>query len=388
MVRNALVVRTCISAKLFTVSVLVAGTSAAAGGPAVAQPAPAGPTGMVIARGQVTFADGRAAPGVPVSLLAWPKGTARTRVGTVQAMPLLASTVSGRSGQFSLAVSTAGPLLRAARNGIVSLQVDTAGADGSVPVNFARSVQDRGGRLLVSPALRPGAAAAPARADLRLATDSISPGLAAQAPAACSVHTLKNYGPRWVTVAEAFANVNGVKLDFTYSRDQSSSLGIGFSFSGKVGTFKADGTLNKSNTRGQRYPTLAGPWFAAYQTEFTYAKVSKICGGGRLSPRTTKLKYFVKATGYAGGGRVVHLKKPPRATHCVFQEKGTAPFFSDSTAVTISAGVTIPALKLTLTAQTGYSDSAALTFTFTKNRRLCGTNGDPGGTPKTLVARQ
>ncbi|HXJ27752.1 MAG TPA: hypothetical protein VNH17_18700, partial [Streptosporangiaceae bacterium] len=58
-----------------------------------------------------------------------------------------------------------------------------------------------------------------------------------------------------------------------------------------------------------------------------------------------------------------------------------------TTAVTWGAGVRIRPARVSLSAQTGYAHSAAVTFRFSRALQLCGTAGLPGSHPGELVAR-
>jgi hypothetical protein len=53
-----------------------------------------------------------------------------------------------------------------------------------------------------------------------------------------------------------------------------------------------------------------------------------------------------------------------------------------------SSGVSISGpLGIDLSARTGYSSTAKIIFSFTKKKRLCGTNADPGDNARRLVSR-
>jgi hypothetical protein len=112
-----------------------------------------------------------------------------------------------------------------------------------------------------------------------------------------------------------------------------------------------------------------------FRTNFVYGLYNVSCGGQQTQP-----------TSYAGGTRNVH-SATPAATHCVLFTAGSTFNKTSTSAYTYGGGVEMTApIGIDLSAHTGYNTSAALDFTFTQSRDLCGTNGNPGATPKRLVA--
>lgn len=88
------------------------------------------------------------------------------------------------------------------------------------------------------------------------------------------------------------------------------------------------------------------------------------------------------------GGTAVTSSTTPRATYCETYFAGSGFMKRTSTATTFSTGAsTSGIIGINLSARTGYSTSAKITFSFTKDRALCGTNGHAVGTPGRLVVR-
>jgi hypothetical protein len=385
-------------ATLAVASALLAAAGLAAGqASALASPArPAAASPQVLARGSVSLPGGQAGSGVPVQLLAWPKDSVLhgMRPGQQAPMQLIARTVTSRSGQFALGVTADGPLLAAAApDGIVNLEVVAGTGTTLATANFSRRVQAAGGKMAIMPSLRPAGAAAPASVPLHIAASSA--GGAAAAPAAavplagCIVQEIQNFGPRFTTVGETFATVSRVTMGFTYTRGSSSTLEIAASPSGKAGTFTADGSTTTTSTFQATFRSVAGPKNVEYQTEFTYAKFRQICSRARIANATVPVptKFFVRSTGYAGGAHEVFVKSAPAARFCVSVDGGSSQSIERSRAVTVSGGVTFSALGASLSAQTGYSSDAMITFSFGATHHLCGTRGFPAGTPSQLVAK-
>jgi hypothetical protein len=200
------------------------------------------------------------------------------------------------------------------------------------------------------------------------------------------VQVTARYGPQWTTVGQAFANVRGAQVAFSYGRGQLTELGVASSAYGRPGTYIPAGTLTVAATAAQRFPARAGPVRALYQTRFRFAQLEETC-----TPPVAGLplahRFLVAATGFAGGSRIEATPKPPRALFCVPFSAGSAYTLFGTTAVSWTAGVKIRPARVSLTAQTGYSHSASVTFRFSRALRLCGTAGLPGSHPGELVAR-
>ena len=341
--------------------------------------------GLALARGRVVTLAGKPVAGEEVELLTWP-ATALADGRRPARQQIIATAVTGADGRFRLAPRRAGPLLEAAAGaagGAVNLEVVSVGGGGGLAsFSFSRVVRASGGRLRVSPDRHPGRDAAPAWAPLRVRAAAPWPAAAS----ACTVQVTRRYGPQWTTVGQAFANVRGAQVQFSYGRGQLTELGVASSAYGRRGTYIPAGTLTVAATAAQRFPARAGPVRALYQTRFRFARLEQACSppAGGLAPAH---RFLVAATGFAGGARIAATPKPPRALFCVPFSAGSAYTLFGTTAVSWTAGVKIRPARVSLTAQTGYSHSASVTFRFSRALRLCGTAGLPGSHPGELVAR-
>jgi hypothetical protein len=338
--------------------------------------------GLALARGRVVTLAGKPVAGAEVELLTWPaRALADSRRPARQ--QIIATAVTGADGRFRLAPRKAGPLLKAADGGPVNLEVVSVGGGGGLAsFSFSRVVRTSGGRLRVSPDRHPFRVAAPAWAQLRVRAAAPWPAAAS----ACTVQVTARYGPRWTTVGQAFANVRGAQVQFSYGRGQLTELGVASSAYGRRGTYIPAGTLTVAATAAQRFPARTGPVRALYQTRFRFARLEQACMPpvDGLAPAH---RFLVAATGFAGGARIAGTPKPPRALFCVPFSAGSAYTLFGTTAVTWGAGVKIRPARVSLTAQTGYTHTASVTFRFSRALRLCGTVGLPGSHPGELVAR-
>src|SRR6202041_489706 len=117
-----------------------------------------------------------------------------------------------------------------------------------------------------------------------------------------------------------------------------------------------DGTASESSSTSESYPTR-GPDYVYYETEFVYASYEDECSQGNT--------WLARPTGYAGGAQSQFVSAPPSSPYCVSQEAGST-FTKDTTrSVTWTNGLSIPAIGLSLSSQTGYASGASVSFHFT-----------------------
>lgn len=218
---------------------------------------------------------------------------------------------------------------------------------------------------------------APQTAKLRLMPARAMPSSATpdRNPQCGAMAEIHSYGPRTTTVGTTYSHVPGVSMHFTYGSGQSSSLGVAVSGSGTDGSWSASGTHSISSDSSESFPTFSGATSNHERTEFVYKEFTVECAG-----------FQTQATSFAGGATTT-TATPPSAGFCVTQGVGTSFTKHSSSAFTFTGGVSMSGpLGVDLSAQTGYSTSAELTYGFTQRRDLCGTDGFPGGTPKRLIA--
>lgn len=335
------------------------------------------------ARGIVTDSKGNPLSGVRVILYAWPdsKVLSKLRPGDRVPVKRAGSAVTTASGRYAIRV-TAPNALRAvaAPNGAVNLEVIAATSAGAGSFSFPRRIIRTGKGMALGSALsgKTPRAASAERADLHLLRLSRPEATALRSPRACGWAFLKSYGPEWTVVGATYSIVTGVTQHFTYSNGQSSSLGVGQSSSGKSGSFSESGTDSESSNTTEDYPTFSNKIAIEYKTQFVYGEYGYSCGSGFIS-------YMAKPTSYAGGAE--YSKTGSRvAEWCVWQNAGTTFTKSTTSAYTFSAGLSISAIGLTLTAQTGYDTGATISYHFTVRHLLCGRNDFPGGSPGLIQA--
>jgi hypothetical protein len=303
----------------------------------------------------------------PVILYAWPDG------GTAQ----IAGTVTPGSGAVTQTPAQAAALQAAAApGGTVNLEAVTLAAGEFASWSFTASAAQVAGGALAMPAL--DATAAPVQAsDVAAFAQSAQAG---DSPGAveCGWVYRTSYAPAWTVVGGTYDTTNNVTQSFSYTSGQTTTLGVGTSASGDPGTFSLSGAATVSATYGEAFPPSTGPRNTLYETAFSTAEYGYTCGDGYLSEQ-------VRPGAYAGGARIAGTSAPS-APYCLYQIKGST-FTKDATAsVTYSGAATVSAIAFSLTAQTGWDNSASITYTFGGGHYLCGTDGYPGGDPREIVA--
>jgi hypothetical protein len=329
-------------------------------------------TQHVLAGGAVVDAEGRPVTDAVVEAYAWPSNDelAAMTPGTHFDLAPVARGHADSSGSYALArdEKTIGRFKD--KHGNVNLEI---------------VIRSRGGVATTSTGVAgDGSTAtttrhAPAQIDramLQHATATTS--TVAAGPIPCGVIYKGDLGDHLVWVGGHYSTTTGVTHDLVYSNGASSSLGVGVSTSGRFGTFSASGTTSVSSTGTINFPTTTGR-----QHDYTYFNYDKYlvgCAG--------TMKYEARATGWVGGAHVWVPPTAPTANYCYSYAAGSS-FTRDRTvAYDFSTGADVSsAIGIDLSARTGYSSSAKVTFHFAATRHLCGTSGPPGGVPGRLVAK-
>ena len=223
--------------------------------------APAPQAKVTVASGTATAANGSAVRDAIIDLYSWPSGKVLQALKPGQEVPrtLVATATANSAGKFSLSLAPGTLSANAVSSGFVNLEADS----GSATWFFSTD------------------AAKPAATAIRLT------GAGAESPDYCTPwKEVKNLGAQPSIVGQAYiaSNYKHVADSFTYSRGQSSSLGVGISPSGKKGTFTASGTVSTSSTANQSFPT-EGPGNTLFLTFFKAGVYHDVCGTtGKVMP--------------------------------------------------------------------------------------------------------
>lgn len=343
--------------------------------PASAAAAATASSSMLTVAGTVDSASSHLAAGADVQLYAWPSDGVLQALRPGHSVPrkLLATATTGSAGSYTLRVP-AGVLHSVANSsGYANLEADS----GTGSWFFTRKATDLG------------------------TVGSVN--IAGASPATCSGWVFQHQVKKaWGTVGQAYilSNATHVHEKFSYAKGQSSTLGVGVSPSGKVGSFSANGSESESKTGSVGFPGF-GPSNVLYRTLWRMALYRDLCGrGGKVMTSAVPMggfkckdgvcvKYQVRSDGWASGESEVHPRQAPKTPSfdCVPYQAGGS-FSTDSErAKTWSGGLSVTALNFSAEAQTGYDTSAQVSFTFGASRALCGTNAVPPAAAQ-LVAKR
>jgi hypothetical protein len=366
--------------------------------------------GSVIVEGAIRSVDGSRPVGDAVVLLyAYPN--IDDRVAALDGVELdyelaitpLARTTSGADGAFVLRVEPTHQFARlSSADGIVDAAVHVQSVDGLA--HFAFSILADGSpepgttaemlaedvSLVALADYELGIATRAIEMELRLLADTTPDDIAPMASGACP--NGKRYqhwdlGKRRVQVGEVQIAANGIRGRFIYEAGASSRLGVGVSFSGATGGFSQQGHISRSSTLQATSSWYKGTTRQAQDTEFRY---SRECIAASDLNGNLYHWYEVFAANHAGGRYPRTVSQPSTPlSYCVFYPKGDYAKHTGSTAHTWTSGAKLnTVIGIDLSSRTGFTNSATVHFHMQDSSgRLCGTHGDPGGTPRRLVAR-
>ncbi|WP_377002966.1 hypothetical protein [Aquipuribacter nitratireducens] len=355
-----------------------------------------------LSTGVVTSPEGRPVPGAAVVVFAWPSAEVEsaTAVGETISLEPVAQDVTDGAGRYDVRLDSVQRLNRSAsKGGIVNFEVRVFSEEGLASYHFPRIVKNRSGKasLHMLEQGRGGENLPAVAEELELQTDE-----SALAPRDGTVDTavdkhdcsasggtkVVGYGQRWVTVGATHSATTGVSHDFVYTEGANSSLGVGVSASGKYGSFSSKGTIGRGSTAEIAFAAGGNNIGRSYRTTYDYNQWKVTCGSYFYG--TQHSEYQVRAGTFGAGRDIVSVTIPSTSSsYCAPQRVTGTVTVASSSAITWSNGAKLGSnIGMDLSAQTGYTSNAKVTFTFNSvPRRLCGTHGLPGGTPRQLVAR-
>jgi len=374
--------------------------------PLAAASASPGPT----ISGTATRADGSPfSRGAPVALFATARDHADSAVGrTVESVRVATSRV-GASGAFELTIDDIATVEALAdESAVVDFEVRAVDGTALAPFSISRKILHADGRVLLADpdfdqetsSARAAATVEPLQITATTIVESpLKAGVIAEGSASavqdsgaapmtqvCGETKTKNLGTRRVLVGATYAMAGSTTGKFTYKAGASSSLGVAYSASGRGGTWSRAGTTSRSSTAGVSFGSRTGG--NAYSTYFTYGQYAQWCRP-LGSSKNNVYNHVVKANGYAGGSYV--KKAPvPSAKYCTPLSRRDTVTRKTTTSNTWSNAVNFSGpLGVNLTAKTGWSSSASMSYTnnSSSNKRICGTHGYWGGTPIRAVTK-
>jgi hypothetical protein len=180
-------------------------------------------------------------------------------------------------------------------------------------------------------------------------------------------------------VMQSYSYINTTQK-FTYGDNQSTSFAVGLLGSADGGSISADGHTSVSTTDSQDFKPQTGPSLNHWGTYFEIGKYKQHC----VRPNHTWVNHLIMPYQWNAGTHYDHPTYIPPATHCTPEHNGDAFTKHTTTAATIAVGYSIGGFNGS--AQTGYTKSASIKFTFHQTGVLCGHKGTPPNKPGFLEA--
>ena len=352
-------------------------------------------SGVLLARGTVLDAGQRPAAGARVTMVAWPSNDVleSMRVGDSFKLQVLSTAVTDARGGYALgATARDGVAPFADRFGNVNVDVFADSGSGAHSMQSTSLTPSPGtttlaGARSVSGAVPPAAVSVPTM--VLTARAATSPGQRAGALAhgmnkTCSSFYVGDLGNHTALVGSHYSTTTGVKHDFKYTSGATTTFGVGYSLSGKFGTFSKSGTHTRSSTAVVEFPAASGNRHD--YTYFQWGKYHVTCADPGSIP--TSSWYEARSRRFVGGSTIWNGPTAPSAGYCVTNAAGSRFVRTTSKAYEAGGGADVSAvLGIDLSARTGYSSAAEIAYSFSSTRRLCGTRDFPGGSPSRLVAK-
>lgn len=182
-------------------------------------------------------------------------------------------------------------------------------------------------------------------------------------PGICIIRKIHEYGQKLVNVGGLYSLLFPAKMSMTYTAGASTSIEVGASYDGDFGSFSAGGTFTETASSKVHFPPETDETTDNMQTNFTFGRYSE-CG----------ILNLVLPENFAGGDNEVSLF-PPGATICTHYNSNGGLTRTTGTAGTFKVGVSFKKeIGINLSAQSAYSKSLSITWTFPAGGYLCGSN--------------
>jgi hypothetical protein len=294
--------------------------------------------------------------GVRLELVAWPKG--KIRVGQKVHLQVVGKATSSNSGSYAIHPSVTLP------KGLHNLEVLARSSKAVGAFSFPRKIT-QGGRAL---AVDGSASTGPVRANIHMMAlpKSAVPAVPHPGNPLCQLTSRKTreFGPRWVSVGGLYDLMPNGQMQETYSAGASTTIGVGISIAGDVGSFSLAGTFTQTTSTTEPFKPVTGK-IVNEQTPYTFGEYT-LCGVmAQVQPEVWVLGSHVKNT------------TAPLIDKCSkFLPQGSVITRKSGTAGTFTAGVDLKKeIGIKLSAQSGYNQNVQIKYTFqTGGGYLCGSN--------------
>jgi hypothetical protein len=337
--------------------------------------------GPIVARGRLFDERDRPVAG-HLTLVAWPRQDLLAPLGVGDGVKLVpvGKAVSGDDGSFALRVDSGVPLGEVMEaDGTVNFDLVGESQGRWAIASFARRLVATGDESAWTVAAGDGHGSEALELSLRNRRGRPPEGVGEPAPATnrqCRTFVRAIWDGVLDTVGEVYTGPNATG-DLRYLSGSTSTVGVGFSASGKFGSFEASGTSTVSSTSEVNFPTQGQHRLTVFRTTFGWKKFELMCFAYPYGPWTSA-GFEARAVQFQGGTYQYTAAAPPSATYCTSYLKGSSFSKDTASAITFSNGAKIGAfIGIDLSTRTGFNSSTKITFTFVNNGRLCGSNGYP-----------
>jgi len=353
-------------------------------------------TGEALIDGAVVDPAGEPLEDVVVTLEAWPQGSNVKDIAIGEAIPvsIVAKALTDENGEFELKLEDTGVLDEYADSGSVEFQVVTHAEDGEHAQGFSGLIDDSGDTVVLLDSTLEG----PIETEIEepaAVTDLLAEEEALN-PKFCAWVKIGTYAKRDATITQIYSTASYVNTDFSYSKDQATTVGIGVNVGTSAVQFKASGTASVKTGSTVTFNTKKGVHSTGYRMSARYYKAQKYCystslARGRGEPPTKYKEYRAMPIDLTGGWSVALSVSAPatKANNCdTFERVVTA---DRGSSVTWTNGIAFKdAIGTDLSTKISFSKGIKVTFTSPTGKRykVCGTTNYPqSGNPGLYVAR-
>lgn len=346
--------------------------------------------GPVVVTGQVEDSESAPAAGGHVVLLAQPAVTPTARIGDSQKVLPLDEVVTDSTGKFSLRLQWTEELEQYvdSSSGYLDLEVlATVGREmGIYRFTVALSgvrpgvLRDGDVTLARDPARSRDSGVKITLSDNGVASKSIASddGRSKSQPMpkqyGCVITNVATYTP-FTLIGTLYSTWSSFSGSYQYQTSASSTLGVGYSTTGVLGSYSMSGTSTKASSQlFTWYPS--GAFKKLFKVQWKYFKQQSHC----VFEFFEYYFYEVVPQNATGGGTDATAASIPAtpAANCV-QQNGFTYSTTNQTAINWTNGVTIGSLiGIDLSAQSNWTTSHKIAISTTAQRKVCGTNGQPG----------
>ncbi len=190
----------------------------------------------------------------------------------------------------------------------------------------------------------------------------------------CVVTNIATYTP-FVLIGSLYSTWSSFSGSYAYQTSASSTLGVGYSSTGVLGSYSASGTSTKASTQlFTWYPSAS--FQKLFKVQWKYFKQQSHC----VFEFSEYYFYEVVPQNATAGGTDATAASVPStpAANCV-QQNGFTYSTSNQTAITWTNGVALGSIiGIDLSSKSNWTTSHKIAISTTAQRKLCGTSGQPG----------